>query len=71
MSKPKSDHVLILGDTHLPYATIDGLVRAIAYAEQAQPTHIVQIGDLYDHHAFSRFYRSLEQGDPADELKAG
>ncbi len=71
MSKSRADHVLILGDTHLPYADTKALVKTIAYAQEAQPTHIVQIGDLYDHHAFSRFYRSLEQGDPADELKAG
>lgn len=71
MSKPQADHVLILGDTHLPYADIDALIKVIAYAQQVQPTHIVQIGDLFDNYSFSRFYKSLEQGDPAIELKTG
>ena len=70
MSK-RSDTVLILGDTHLPFADKAALREAVYRAKHLQPTHIVQIGDLFDHFAFSRFYRDLNKSYPQLELSEG
>lgn len=71
MGTRKPDTVLILGDTHLPFADKAALREAVYRAKHLQPTHIIQIGDLYDNFAFSRFYKDLNKTHPAVELSEG
>ena len=47
--------VLIISDTQLPFDHEDTLPFLKAVAEVYQPTKVVQIGDLIDHHALSDY----------------
>ncbi len=49
--------ILILGDIHFPYHNAKALKEAVYAVKQEKPTHVVQIGDLYDQYSFSRFTR--------------
>jgi len=49
--------IVILGDIHFPFHNEKALVRALKTLKKLKPTHIVQIGDLYDQYSFSRFTR--------------
>jgi len=61
--------ILIVPDLHFPFHNKVALSRVIAYAKKFQPTHIVQVGDLYDNYSFSKFRRSLNLVTPAKEIK--
>ncbi len=59
---------LILGDIHFPYHNKKALKEALYAVKHEKPTHVVQIGDLYDQYGFSRFTRkNLEL--PEEELR--
>lgn len=47
--------ILILGDLHFPYHNEKALKEVIYAIKEEKPTHVVQIGDLYDQYSFSRF----------------
>ncbi len=55
---PRSKNkILIFGDIHFPYHNGKALKRALEAVKREKPTHVVQIGDLYDQYSFSRFTR--------------
>jgi predicted MPP superfamily phosphohydrolase len=62
---------VILGDFHSPWFSRPALASAIELIEAVQPTHVVQIGDLYDFYSFSRYARSHNVITPALEVKQG
>jgi predicted phosphodiesterase len=64
--------VLALGDLHFPWANVDALSAVYAYIE-AHPDidAVVQLGDLYDMFAASRFSRSLNTYSPHEEIERG
>ncbi len=62
--------VLAIGDTHFPFEHRKALEWAYRLADKFKPTHVVQLGDLYDQFAFSRYPKVLRMG-PAEELAAG
>jgi len=71
--KGKSDgkvKILCVGDTHFPYEKQTYLNQLYAFASQYHPTHIIQIGDLYDQYNFSR-YPKEEDKLAKSELFAG
>lgn len=47
--------ILIVGDLHMPYHNKRALRRIYEAIEKEKPTHVIQIGDLYDQYSFSRF----------------
>lgn len=47
--------ILIVGDTHMPFHNKWAIKKLYESIKQLKPTHIVQIGDLYDQYSFSRF----------------
>lgn len=47
--------ILVIGDLHLPYHNKRALRRIYEAIKKEKPTHIIQIGDLYDQYSFSRF----------------
>lgn len=49
--------IVVLGDIHFPFHNERALKKALALIKKEKPTHVVQIGDLYDQYAFSRFSR--------------
>lgn len=62
--------ILILGDIHFPFHNKKAVKEALYAVKQEKPTHVVQIGDLYDQYSFSRFTRkNLET--PDEELRRG
>jgi predicted phosphodiesterase len=62
--------VLIIGDTHFPYTDADGIKKVIAAAKATKPTYIVQMGDLFDQYAFSKYPTNPNYGTPKAELDA-
>lgn len=64
--------VLVLGDLHFPWANVDALSGVFAFvAENPQIDAVVQVGDLYDLFAWSRFSRSLASFSPQEEIERG
>lgn len=62
--------IVCIGDTHFPYAKAEYVASLLKFVKANKPTHIVQIGDLYDQYNFSRYPK--EPGDGAEtELSAG
>jgi len=62
--------ILVIGDTHFPFAckkTLSFIYKSIVKLE---PTHIVQVGDLYDFFSWSRFPKSVNLFTPREELNA-
>jgi len=65
--------ILVIGDTHFPFAckkTLNFIYRSIESAAEP-PTHILQVGDLFDFFSWSRFPKSANLFTPTEELKAG
>lgn len=63
--------LFILGDLHAPYHHPAALEQALKAIVIAQPTHIVQLGDLYDFYAFSRYPKSVNKDTPKLEVTKG
>jgi predicted phosphodiesterase len=60
--------ILVVGDIHFPYHNKRALKKIFEAIKREKPTHVVQIGDLYDQYAFSRFNKkNIEL--PQNELK--
>lgn len=47
--------IFVIGDIHFPFHNKTALKKTLAAIKKEKPTHVVQIGDLYDQYAFSRF----------------
>lgn len=58
---------LIIGDTHFPWVHQPTLERIYEFAKKYQPKRIIQMGDLYDAYAHSKFPRSLNVYSPVEE----
>lgn len=65
-----SNRVLIVGDLHCPWENKKGIAKIAKIAKELKPTHIIQIGDLYDMYQFSRYPKRLSI-TPEDELRRG
>lgn len=60
--------IVILGDIHFPYENKQAIKNAIEYIREVKPTHIVQIGDLYDQYFASRYSKNVNFTTPEKEL---
>ena len=60
--------ILALGDMHCPYHSQRALEKVYRLADDLQPTHVVQVGDLYDQFGFSRYPKVLKM-EPEKELE--
>lgn len=64
-----SEKILVLGDTHFPFASPDALSGVYTWAaENPDVTHIVQLGDLFDCYSFAAFPKSVLQFTPKQEI---
>jgi len=61
--------IVIIPDTHHPFTDYKALEQVYKYIKKFQPTHVIQIGDLYDFYTFSSFSRSVDFITPAQELQ--
>jgi UDP-2,3-diacylglucosamine pyrophosphatase LpxH len=66
-----NDSLVAIGDVHAPFHCATTLATIIKAIETVRPRFVVQMGDLYDQYAFSRYGKSLNLMTPADELAAG
>lgn len=63
----KYKKILCIGDIHFPYVDQNALSMVYAIAEKEQPDIIVQVGDLFDCYAQSKFPKSLNIFTPQAE----
>lgn len=63
--------IFVLGDIHFPYQNQAALNKVYKDIEELKPTYIIQMGDLFDQYAFSRFAKSANFVTPEKELAAG
>lgn len=63
--------ILAIGDTHFPFTDLKKLQEIYRISKDLKPTHIVQMGDLYDMYSFSRFSQSRNLIKPQDEIREG
>jgi len=63
--------VAILGDVHAPFLCKKSVSKAISIIRRERPKVVIQVGDLFDLYAFSKFPRSLNVMTPAQEIKSG
>lgn len=62
---------LIIGDCHFPFVHKPTLERIYEYARLHKPEIIIQVGDLYDLYAHSKFPRSQNLYSPVEEERLG
>jgi hypothetical protein len=67
----KEVRILCVPDTHFPFDNEKKVKEVVKLSKEVKPTHIVQVGDLYDMYSFSRFTRSLNLSTPAEEILEG
>jgi predicted phosphodiesterase len=58
-------------DAHYPFVNKDAEIRMIEFAREHQPEYIIQIGDLLDCYAASKFPRSQNIYTPKEEERLG
>lgn len=61
--------ILVAGDCHWPFISRRAIKKFYDLAKSVEPTHIVQIGDLYDFYSFSRFPRNVNLFTPKQEIE--
>lgn len=71
MGSTSTTYAVVLGDCHFPFADKRALNKVYALIERLQPQYTVQIGDVLDLFAFSRYGKSANHSTPASELKSG
>jgi hypothetical protein len=62
---------LIIPDTHFPFASQRVLDAIYEWAQKYKPARVVQVGDLYDLYAHSKFPRSQNVYNPKQEEELG
>ena len=67
----KYKRTLIIGDCHFPFVHTPTLERIYEYARLHKPEIIIQVGDLYDLYAHSKFPRSQNLYSPVEEERLG
>lgn len=63
--------LVAIGDTHFPFHDARWLDWTYEQIERLQPRYVVQVGDLFDNYAFSRFARSHSVMTPEEEVERG
>lgn len=60
--------ILAVGDIHFPFHSKPWLSWIQDIADRLQPTHVIQVGDLYDMYSYSKYPRSLNVYSPEEEM---
>lgn len=63
--------VVAIGDTHFPFANLNTIARIIKLLRDLKPDVVVQMGDLYDWYAASKYPRSQDVMKPGEEIERG
>ena len=67
----KKDKAVIIGDLHFPYHDPKSLNWALGIIKDTKPTHVIQIGDLYDFFWFSKYPKRFLEMGPDQEIQKG
>lgn len=59
--------ILGIGDIHAPYTNHYRMMDVVRFAKDFKPNFIVQIGDVYDQYAHSKYAKSLNVKTPKEE----
>ena len=59
--------ILAIGDLHAPFSDTKKIGYILDFAKDFKPSHIVQIGDLYDQYTHSKYPKSANVMTPLDE----
>ena len=60
-----------MGDTHFPYVNKKSLLRVLSAIDDVKPDFIIQIGDLYDAYAWSKFPLKKQVHTAEEEITLG
>jgi UDP-2,3-diacylglucosamine pyrophosphatase LpxH len=66
-SQPIKSSILVAGDTHFCFHNSKTIDKFLEFNRKYQPENVVQVGDLYDLYAYSKFPRSQNIYTPAEE----
>jgi len=64
----KQNKVLAIPDLHFPWVDKEALEKVYKAVRKEKPTHIVQMGDLFDQYMFGRFDKNLNLIAPENEI---
>lgn len=67
IEQPQYTSTVVLGDVHFPFEHQQTLDKAYKFIEKYKPKRVIQVGDLYDMYAHSKFPRSLNIYSPLQE----
>jgi predicted MPP superfamily phosphohydrolase len=67
----KKQRVLVFGDLHFPYQHKKALAWALKQVKTLNPTHVVQIGDLYDFYYSSTYAKKDLKFSATEEVQKG
>ena len=70
-SKKTKSKILVIGDTHFPFHNQKCLNAIYKFNKDLKPDYIVQVGDLLDLYAHSKFPRSQNIDKPEEEEREG
>lgn len=65
----RKDHILIIGDTHIPFELPNYLDFCMQIKNRCKCSKVVHIGDLVDNHSISYHEHDPNGLSPADEMK--
>ena len=71
VSKELFPKILCIGDTHFPFVNKQAIEKLYDFAKENRPDYIVQVGDLLDCYAASKFPRSQNVYTPKQEEELG
>jgi predicted phosphodiesterase len=69
MGKLRQDHILVIGDTHLPFEHRYYLDFCVEIKNRVKCARVVHIGDLVDNHSISYHEHDPNGKSPQDEMK--
>lgn len=71
VKKNNFSKILCIPDTHFPFINKEALDKVIEFSKEHKPDYIIQVGDLLDCYAASKFPRSLNVYTPKEEERLG
>lgn len=71
MADKRKYRVLAVPDMHLPWVDWKAVDKIYELIEKEKPHVVIQLGDLQDFFAYSRFARSLDVCTPKEEVQEG
>lgn len=71
LKKNNFSKILCIPDTHFPFINKEALEKVIEFSKENRPDYIIQVGDLLDCYAASKFPRSQNIYTPKEEERLG